>query len=306
MKDTIKRKIGKTAVAAIVALIVGISINAFGQSNSDLKIEPDEIYFYKGKKAAKPFNFMFRFQSEGAVLYSYEYQGAATIRGSWTIEKNVLTIVLPVNDSPVTVKFKKKGDDLKIIETQFLNRLISVGKVFRKYADSPAGPDLTAKDFAGRIINFAKNIRTVRDVAPENIEREMSVKVVYNEEDRSRYGFWGKIANTSWRYGLIAYPYPSAGNKTTDTVRFSFDNPNENVEFGAACVELETFQTELKSAGFSSFNAVGSHNVTRGLVFSRDNLYVHVYVQGSGFSYEEIKNNCVQMVIVGAENAGKQ
>jgi len=305
MTEIIKQHINKFTVLTILSIIFGISSNAFGQDGSSPKIEPNDLYIYKGKDSDKPFNFMFNFQGEGVVLYSFEYKGASTIKGNWTFENDVLTVILPKVNSTITLKFKQKGDDLEIIDTQHLNPLISVGTLFKKNVNNPSGKDLTAQEFAELILKFTKNIKSVEDLSAENIEREMGENVWFNEEDQSNYGFWGKIKNSSWRYGLVAYPYPSKDNKTTDTVRFSIDNPNEDADMSSACVAIESFRKDLKSAGFLYFTAIGVHNIARGLVFSRDDLFVQVYVRGSGRDYESFKNNCVDMVLIGAENIGK-
>jgi hypothetical protein len=105
---------------------------------------------------------------------------------------------------------------------------------------------------------------------------------------------------------LVAYPYPSKDNKTTDTVRFSFDNEREHAEIKPICIELESVRKDLSEAGFSYINAYGVHSFLRGLSFSRDNLFIEVSVKGTFSYYESIKNNCVEMIIISAENTGKK
>lgn len=293
-------------ISAILFIVAGTVLNIFGQAEQTPKIEPNDIYFYKGKAGDQPFNFMFRFQSEGVVFYSYEYNGASTIKGNWTFEKEVLTVILPKGDVSIILKFKQKGDDFEIIDARNLHTLISAGTVLKKNINNPAGKDLSAQEFAEMILKFVKNIKSAEDLLAENVERETGEKVWLNEEDQSSYGFWGNIRNSSWRYGVFAYVHPTGEKKTTDTLRFSMDNPNENADMSSACVEIESFRKDLKSNGFSYFTAFGVHNIARGLVFSRNNLFIHIYVRGSGKDYEAIKQNCVETVLVGAENIGKR
>ena len=282
-------------ISAILFIVAGTVVNVFGQVEQTPQIEPNDLYFYKGKDGGSFFNFMFRFQSEGVVLYSYEYNGASTLKGNWTLENDVLTVILPKGNAPITVKFKLKDDALEIIDAQDLHPMISAGTLFRKYLNNPPGKDLSAREFAGLILKFVKNISSVNDLSAENIEREMGEKVWFSEEDRSNYGFWGNIRNSSWRYGVNVYVHPTGGTETTDTLRFSIDDPTENADMSSACVELESFRKDLKSNGFSYSTAFGVHNI-----------FVHVYVRGNGGNYEAIKQNCIERVLVGAENAGKK
>jgi hypothetical protein len=291
----------------IFIFIVGTISNIFGQEKpANVPSEIQGTYFFKGKDGEKPFNFSFKFKSENAVFYSYEYKGAATIAGSWSVEKDVVTVNLPKDNAAMIFKFKTKGGDLEIVEKPQNVPMIIVGTVFKKYVNTPSAPTFSAKEISDKLLKFAKSIKTVKDVSPENIERQIGIKVQFNEENRTNYGFWGKITNSSWNYGLIAYPYPSANNMTTDTVRFSFDNETEHADIKTACVEIESVRKDLSKAGFSCINAYGSHSFLRGLIFSRDNLFIDVSVKGSFSDYESIKNNCVEMVIISAENAGKK
>lgn len=303
----------------VLTLFVGINSDVLGQNkantiqkpnliNKSLPIQTElrGIYIFKGNDTENKFNFMFKFQSEGVVLYSYEHKGAATTKGNWTVENDVVTVNLPKEDSTLVFKFKQKDNVLEIIEKPENISIIAVGTVFTKSIDAPSAPMFSAKELSNRVLKFAKAIKTVNDISPENIERKMGIKVNYNEEDRTNYGFWGKIVDSSWIYGLTAYPFPSAANKTTDTVRFSFDNETENADMKDICVDLESYRKDLKKAGFSYRNAYSVHSVMRGLIFSRNNLFVDVYVERYGSNFEDIKNDCVQMVIISAANAGKK
>ena len=303
----------------LLMLFVGINSNIFGRNNADtinqqnlmnkflpIQTELGGLYIFKGKDDEKKFNFMFKFQAEGVVLYSYEYKGAATIKGTWTVENDVVTVSLPKEDSTLIFKFKRSGDVLEIVEKPESISLITVGTLFVKALDAPSAPIFSAKEISNLILKFAKSIKTVKDVSPENIERKMGIKVNYNEEDRTNYGFWGKVADSSWIYGLTAYPFPSAANKTTDTVRFSFDSETENADMKDVCVDIESYRKDLKKAGFSYRNAYGSHSAMRGLIFRRNNLFVDVYVKRYGSNFEDIKKDCVEMIIISAANAGKK
>lgn len=306
----------------LLMLFVGINSNIFGRNEAKIirqqnlvdkslpiQTEISGLYIFKGKDDEKKFNFMFKFQAEGVALYSYEYKGVATIKGTWTAENDTVTVSLPQADSTLVFKFKQKGDALELVEKPESISIITVGTLFTKAVNTPSGPTLSAKEISNRILKFAKSIKTVSDISPGNIEKRMGIKVDFNEEDRTNYGFWGKVADSARIYGLVAYPYPSAENKTTDTVRFTFDNfdnETENADTKDVCVDLESYRKNLKKSGFSSRNAYGVHSAMRGLIFSRNNLFVDVYVKRYGSNFEDIKKDCVEMIIISAANAGKK
>lgn len=300
----------KLLILIFTVFIFGTISGAFGQNNSNqnqfisAQTSPSGQYWYRGKVDKQPFNFYLTFQTAGVAIYSYEYQGAGTIKGTWSFENGIVTVVLPNGDSTLQFKLKQKGDNLEVIENpQQAKPIINAGTIFKKAVESPAGPTLTALEFNNRVVNFTKNVRTIKDLSPKNLQRKMAVKVLFNDEDRNTYGFWGKIPDTFWRYGVTAYPYPSKGNKTTDTVRFSLDSTEENAEMNSVCVEIESYRQELSKAGFSFRNSTGVHSVVNGLVFSRDNVFVHVLTQGYGTNFEDIKKKCVRMVIIGVSDA---
>jgi hypothetical protein len=297
-----------TVFAGINSHIFANTIRQQNLMNASLPIQTElnGLYLFKGKDDENKFNFMFKFQKQGVVLYSYEYKGAATIKGTWTIENDLVTVNLPKEDSNLVFKFKRNGDALEVTEKPVDVAIIAAGTVFTKAIDTPSGPTFSAQEISDRILKFAKSIKTVKDISPKNIKRKMGIKVNFNEEDRTNYGFWGKVADSSWIYGLVAYPYPSAKNKTTDTVRFTFDNETENADMKGACVDLESYRKDLKQAGFSYTNAYSVHSMMRGLIFSRNNLFIDVYVERYGSNFENIKNDCVEMVIISAANAGKK
>jgi hypothetical protein len=303
----------------LLMLFVGINSNIFGRNDSNLMYQENltkqslatqsqlkGLYLFKGKDTENKFNFMFKFQSESVVLYSYEYKGAATIKGTWTAENDAVTVTLPNEDSTLVFKFKQKGDTLEIVEKPESVSIIAVGTLFTKVVDVPSAPTFSAKEISDRVLKFAESIKTVNDISPENIKNQIGININFNEEDRTNYGFWGKVADSSWTYGLTAYPYPSAENKTTDTVRFSFDNEAEDANMKDVCVSLESYRKDLKKARFSYTNAYGSHSAMRGLIFRRNNLFVDVYVKRYGSNFESIKKDCVEMIIISAANASKK
>ncbi len=311
----------QTLMSYLLLLMVfaGINSNIFGRNNTNLiykqslmietsaaQTELEGLYLFKGKDGENKFNFMFKFQSEGVVLYSYEYKGASTIKGTWTVENDLATVKLPKDDSTLVFKLKRKGDALEIVEKPENVAMITVGTVFTKALDAPSAPTFSVQEINSRLLEFTKSIKTVKDLSPKNIEHKMAIKVHFNEEDGTNYGFWGKVADSSWIYGLTAYPYPSAENKTTDTVRFSFDNEAENADMKGVCISLESYRKDLTGAGFSSRNAYAVHSQMRGLIFSRKNLFVDVYVKRYAMNFEDIKNDCVEMIIISAANAGKK
>jgi flagellin-like hook-associated protein FlgL len=321
-REKIMKKITKQILMTYLLLLIlfaGINSNTFGRNDANkmnqqnlmneslsTQTELNGLYLFKGKDGENKFNFMFKFQSEGVVLYSYEYKGAATIKGSWSVENDVVTVSLPKDDSNLVFKFKRNGDALEVTEKPVDVPIVTVGTLFTKAIDTPSGPTFSAQEISDRVLKFAKSIKTVKDISPKNIKRKMGIKVNFNEEDRTNYGFWGKVTDSSWIYGLVAYPYPSAKNKTTDTVRFTFDNETENADMKGACVDLESYRKDLKQAGFSYTNAYSVHSMMRGLIFSRNNLFIDVYVERYGSNFENIKNDCVQMIIISVANAGKK
>lgn len=66
-------------------------------------------------------------------------------------------------------------------------------------------PTLTSEDIGRRVIKLVQNLRTLDQINPANLERQMGVKVIFDENNPNAYGFGGPI-ESAWRYRLFTIP----------------------------------------------------------------------------------------------------
>lgn len=271
-------------------------------------------YIYKVKNNEDSSSFFLTFERENAVYYSYFYEGAGTLGGTWTRENEIIKVVLTRGDANWTFKLKQKGADLEITEklsktgtdeTPDFTTILPAGTVFEKDDSKPSGPDLTAADFSKRALKLIASVHSLKDISPENIERRTGIKVSFNEENRREYGFGGNVvAAPDWTYGLIAYPYPSKDNKQTDTLHFSFDyrlHEPAYPDLSPICsIDFDAFGKELQKAGFSTPTPVrGNHNVIIYWQSARDKTSLNISADGAD---KDSRRQCVKMVTVSILN----
>lgn len=303
----------KFLLTAVLGLLAGLMVNA--QTNLNGRYS----YEVKNGEDASDFDFLLTFERQDAVYYSYAYKGYGTIGGKWTLENGLIKVTLTRGDANWTFKLKPQGDNLELTETlsktgtdetpDFKTILLD-GIVFKKEIGKPTGPDLTAQEASQKFLKLIKSVRTIKDFSPKNIERQTGVKVSFNEETRSEYGFGGNVIGApDWAYGLIAYPYPSKDNKQTDTLRFSFDyqlHEPLRPDMTALCVTLDSYDKALKEVGYSQMSFFGPDGISGGIWFRRKNISINVVTDTYGKSFEDIKNGCVNMIVIGIDNDGKK
>jgi len=221
-------------------------------------------YIHAGKDGEISYDFTLNFQSKGVVFYSYAHNGYGTLKGTWSLEKELITVIVPKKDSTLTFKFKREGDNLVITEAlPPMEPVIVAGTVFKKQIRQPTGPALTSENISNRILKLIKSIRTSQDISPENIERQMKIKPVFYDKERTKYGFAGDVTGApDWTYGVSVYLHPILKNPY---LVFSFDYQVPGVispEMTSVCSpDFDAFSKELTKAGFSSPAPVrGEHN----------------------------------------------
>jgi hypothetical protein len=301
-----KRLFFKRSFAVFILMLIvfcAVSVNAQNRLNG--------TYVYRGKQGKEPYSLRLKFEREDAVYCSFEYKGAGTISGNWKLENGVINVVLTRGSGNWTFKFRRKDSDLKVAETFPKNDLeditqlkeldIPAGIVFKKDTSKPPGPNLTAEDFSRRVLKMVKSIYSLKDLSPENIKRRMQIKLYFDKKEPNRYGGGGSVIGAeNWFYGVDAYPYRSKDNKTTDTIRFSFDyDLHEPVhpDLAPVCaVEFDAFSAELKSAGFSAPEPVyGVHGIISYWNSSRGKTSVYI---SAGREKADGTRQCVEMLTV--------
>lgn len=287
------------SIIFLLAIVVGSS-QLIAQTNLNGR------YSCKSDKGSDSPSFSLTFERQDAVYYSYFYQGAGTVGGKWTIENGIINVTLTRGGESWTIKLKQKGVDLEIAENlpemglsdiPDFKSVLPVGTVFKKIVEQPTGPNLTSEDIGKRVLKLLKSVRSLKDISPKNLKRQTGVEVTFHEKKRHEYGFGGNVIGASdWNYGFYAYPYPSKDNKTTDTLRFSFDyqlheplNPDSTVICKA--FEFNALSKELQQAGFSVPEPqIMNHNRLSGWRSIRGKVSLIVSVIGG---WEPNIENCV-------------
>jgi hypothetical protein len=166
---------------------------------------------------------------------------------------------------------------------------IAAGTVFKKNLSKPNAPTLSTEEIGKRVLKLTKSINDTKDISPENIERQMQIKVSFNKENSNEYGFGGNVEGApDWVYSL--YAYPSENNQKTDTVRFSFDyqlREPMSPDLSPVCtVNFDSYSKELIDAGFSkSFPVYGAHGRLSGWHFARGETLVNIGLNGGWKPY---------------------
>ena len=178
-------------------LLIGI-LTICGAVAANAQSDLNGTYIYQGKQGETSFNFMLKFERKDAVYYSFAYKGGGTIGGTWTLENEIIKVVLKRGNWQRTFKFKQQGSDLKVAEnlpkmkmTELpeLDELeITAETVFKKDLSEPNAPTLSAEEIGRRVLKLAKNVDGITDISPENIERQMQISVSFRESLRISIG----------------------------------------------------------------------------------------------------------------------
>lgn len=258
-------------------------------------------YVYEGEKAKKAFSFLLGFEGTSSVFYSYQYEGAGTLKGSWTREKGVIRVEIPQGDTILTLKLKQAGERL-IVAEPLRHPILKRGDIFKKLSDARTAPDLTAQEVGNRVLKLLKTIKNVSDISPANLGRQTGLEVSFNKTNRNEYGFGGNVSDApDWTYNFFAYPYPSQDNTRADTFRFSFnyglnEPADPNTDKICTAINLAEFSRQLQEAGFSAPQPRrAEHGRLTGYEFSKPDISLVLYVKGG---WEPNVNNCVQMILV--------
>lgn len=278
----------------------------FGATILNAQTNLNGRYSFQSDKGNCSPSFSLTFENQNSVYYSYSFNGAGTIGGKWTLENEIIKVILSRGNENWTIKLKQKGDNLEIAETlpekglsdiPDFKTILPVGTVFKRIVDETTGPNLTPEDIGKRVLKLVKSVRTLKDISPKNIKRQTGVEVTFHDKNRNEYGFGGNLIGTSdWNYGFYAYPYPSKDNKTTDTLRFSFDyqlheplNPDTTVICKA--FDFKTLSKELQQAGFSAPEmSFKSHGFVSGWTMKRGKVFLQISVKGG---FDPNIDNCV-------------
>jgi hypothetical protein len=127
----------------------------------------------------------------------------------------------------------------------------------------------------------------------------MQLKVFYNKENRSEYGFGGNVENApDWLYNLSAYA--SESNQPTDTVRFTFDYQLRepiNPDLTTICtVDFDAYRRDLENAGFSKSSPLyGVHSLLVGWFFARGKISVTIGLNGG---WQPYPRQCVKSLSI--------
>lgn len=297
-------KIFRSIISLLFAIVIG-STQLFAQTNLNGR------YSFRSVEGNDPSSFYLTFERQDAVYYSYFHEGAGTIGGKWTLENGIINVVLTRGDENWTIKLKQKGDDLELAEQlpekglseiPDFKTVLLMGTIFKRMDDKPTGPVLKPEEIGKRVLKLVKSIRTLKDISAKNIKRQTGVSVTFDPKDRNSYGFGGDVIGApDWIYGFSAYPYPSKDNKTTDTLRFSFNyqlhepsNPDTTIVCKA--IDFNSFSKELQKAGFSAPKPhIVNHGFQSGWTFERGKVSLWVSVKGG---FEANVDNCVTGIII--------
>lgn len=134
---------------------------------------------------------------------------------------------------------------------------------------------MSAEDIGRRVIKLVQNLRTVDDISAANLERQMGIKVVYNDDDPNRYGFGGPIVG-DWRYRL--FTVPDKKGEPPRRLDFSIRNNDGKADLAPVCtLTFNDYRAALEAAGYSVQRLYGGRN-NDPWMFTRGNVVASLYM----------------------------
>ncbi len=155
----------------------------------------------------------------------------------------------------------------------------------------------SSKDIGQRVLTLVENVRGPADIAPERIEALTGIKVEFNPDDASEYGFSGRLTD-AWAYNLVSLPEGTGGKPSR--IMFSFDDETrDNADMAPiAALDFDDYAATLRAAGYAASPARGKHEQILYWDFARDDVSVQIYVRGENDA--KAAHACVSKLIINA------
>ncbi len=127
-------------------------------------------------------------------------------------------------------------------------------------AVAPTSPTLSAEDIGRRVIKLVQNLRSLEDISPANLERQMGIKVEMNKDDSRRYGFGGPIVG-SWVYDLATIPEKAGQQPRRLDFSISDRSSDGKADLGSVCsLSFNDYRDAWVTAGYSVKRIVVGRN----------------------------------------------
>lgn len=154
-----------------------------------------------------------------------------------------------------------------------------------------------AKDIGQRVLTLVEHVRGPADIAPDRIEALTGIKVEFNPDDASEYGFSGRL-NDAWAYNLVSLP--EGNGEAPSRIMFSFDDETrDNADMAPiAALDFDAYAEALQAAGFASNPSLGKHGQVLHWDFARDAVSVQIHVRGENDA--KAGHACVSKLIINA------
>lgn len=282
-------------------LIIPIFIGLTGTLAINAQTNLKGRYIFEGKDEGVSFNYMLTFEGKDAVYYSYEHNGAATLKGSWKDENGVITVDIPNGDLQLMFKFKLEGKDLVVTETLH-HSFVDAGAIFRKMDDTPSGAELTPEEIGKRATKLIKSIKSQNDLSAENLEKQIGMKVFFSKKNPKEFGVGGNVAGApDWTYGFHGIPHTIEGVEKIGRLDFAFNYQlyeplNPDMTTVCKAFDVDSLSKELQADGFSAPQPhYRVHNRLSGWDFTRGKVSVRVSVKGG---WEPDIDKCVDLILI--------
>lgn len=151
-----------------------------------------------------------------------------------------------------------------------------------------AAPSFTAEEISRRVLQLIKSIKTAEQISPQTLEKMIGGKVIFDEENRERYGYAGKISNKDWFYQIFSLT--ELNGEKSRRLEFSFERKDDKEDdLTAVCgFTYNDFKNELTKSGFTVKPFYGEHGRLLYWEFEKGKVEVKVKT----YKYE--KNECVK------------
>lgn len=203
-------------------------------------------------------------------------------------KKGFIVSTISLNKQSVKEETRKIGNPVTFekMSADSISKLESLANI--QPVDNFSAPPLTAKEISQKVLQLIKNIKGIEQISSNNLEKVIGGKIIFDEENRERYGYAGKIAETDWFYQIFSLT-ESNGEKSR-RLEFSFEKQNDQEDdLTPVCgFTYEDYKKELTKSGFTVKPFYGEHSRLLHWQFEKGKTEVKIK------TYKDEKTECVK------------
>lgn len=155
-------------------------------------------------------------------------------------------------------------------------------------SENYAAPTYSAKEVSQKVLQLIKSIKNFEQISPNNLEKVIGGKIIFDEENKNRYGYAGKISDSDWFYQIFSLT--EANGEPSRRLEFSFERHDDKEDDLSPVCEFtyDDYKKTLLADGFKVTPLYGEHGRHLYWQFEKGNIEVKI------ISYKYEQNECVK------------